>query len=277
MRLLLICLFLLNLLALAAGFGLLGSSEQRGEAERLTNQIHPERLQLDRVSAAPSSVAPSALGTHSNTGIEVVAPIPVEAVPLESITDSPIEAIPPILDDLAVGDEDPGSLRASPLAGEVDFSLNDSTLVCVAYENLTEAQRDDIFAFIQSMSPALRVTTEIIEPPASWWVRIPTTGSRNAAEERTRQLRAQGIADLFIVREPGPNQYAISLGLFRTEASARQHLSDLQARQVRGADIAPRTPPSFTLEITGTDTEVQQLDEALQESNTTLQGGVCAQ
>lgn len=305
MRLVLICLLLLNLLALAAGFGLLGSSEQRGEAERLTNQINPERLRLEPIASIPSAAQP---GSRSGASAGTAAPTPqtsrpsrdtaqpsdapsaapaapVPPSPLPTSTPTPLStpAIAPTGESrstLADEPTDPPAETTPPdalLVEEAAIEPDDTTLACVAYVELAEAERDEIVAIAESVSPAPRITTEMIEPPASWWVRIPPTGSRNAAEERARQLRAQGITDLFIVREQGPNQYAISLGLFRTEASARQHLADLQARQVRGAEIAARNPASFALEITGTAGAIGRLNARLAQSGTNLQAGTCAQ
>ncbi len=305
MRLVLICLLLLNLLALAAGFGLLGSSEPRGEAERLTNQINPERLRLEPVAPITSAAQPSTSSGGSAATASPTTPTsvlsrdtaqpldtpsaapatPVPTSPLPTSTPTPLAApaiAPTGASRSTLADEptDPPAETTPPgalLVEEVATETDDTTLVCVAYADLAESERDEIVAIAESVNPIPRITTEMIEPPASWWVRIPPTGSRNAAEERARQLRAQDITDLFIVREQGPNQYAISLGLFRTEASARQHLADLQARQVRGAEIAARNPASFALEITGTTGAIGRLNARLAQSGTNLQAGTCAQ
>ncbi len=91
----------------------------------------------------------------------------------------------------------------------------------------------------------------MIEPASGWWVRIPPAASRAAADQRAAELRQSGINDLFVVRENGPDQSAISLGLFRTEAAARQHLIDLQRRRVNDASVTRRTPATYRVELRG--------------------------
>ena len=64
LRVLLILLLVLNLLALAAGRGWLGVAPSRGEPERLSNQLHPERIVLHAelpaaMQALPGTIPPS--------------------------------------------------------------------------------------------------------------------------------------------------------------------------------------------------------------------------
>ncbi len=77
-------------------------------------------------------------------------------------------------------------------------------------------------------------------PGATWWVRLPPQGSRDLAERKAKELRGLGISDLFIVQEAGPNQFAISLGIFKTESAANQLLNQLRTRGVRSASVEIR-------------------------------------
>ena len=68
----------------------------------------------------------------------------------------------------------------------------------------------------------------------------PQSDGRAGALRKTRELRALGVEDYFIVQEEGPNRWAVSLGVFRTEAAARARLAALQAKKVRSAEVGPR-------------------------------------
>lgn len=267
MRLLLICLLILNLLALAAGFGLLGNSSPRGEPERLTNQINPERLQLEPSAPAPTKAAIDAVRTEAAAVASAPRPTPdpvTTPAPLPAPASDPLP--PP-----AATTPTPAlrSTEPDPSAPVEEIETQDpvpdvtsvaaEALICTAYAGVTEPRLDALRAEAGLVDQGIRIAAEQTEPPASWWVRIPPAESRAEAETRARQIRALGVSDLFVVRDEGPNQNAISLGLFRTEAGARQHLSELEARQVRGAEIAARIPAVYTVQISGPETAVARL------------------
>jgi hypothetical protein len=73
----------------------------------------------------------------------------------------------------------------------------------------------------------------------SYWVHIPSQKSRADAEKKASELRALGIADFYIVQEAGPMQFAISLGVFKAEEAANNHLAQLRPKGIRSAIIAP--------------------------------------
>lgn len=268
LRLLLIVLLLLNLLALAAGLGWLGSSSPRGEPERLTNQVDPDRIQLQMASIDEKAATPTASPRQARETAEASsttmtpetaevtstppssqpAPPAREAAQIEPQTTTAIEDPAPI--DEQVAQEE----AASPLLPE------DEPRICISFARLSEERTSAIENMARDTDPLIASTAEMTDPPDAWWVRIPPTGSRQAAEQRAAQLRTLGINDLFIVRAEGPNQYAISLGIFRTESRARQHFSDLAARRVRGAEIAPRTPPLYRIQLSGPQSLIEALN-----------------
>ncbi len=59
-----------------------------------------------------------------------------------------------------------------------------------------------------------------------YWVYLPPLDDVEAAEARVEELRAEGIDDVAVVRA-GPQQHAISLGIFSAE-----HRADLRHRQL---------------------------------------------
>lgn len=277
LRLLFIVLLLLNLLALAAGLGWLGSSVPRGEPERLTNQIDPNRIQLQaavighdssqRHTSAPptseSSEAPRTEQAEISRAAPAMAPSPPTPEPATAPSTATYPAAatadPSPLADATAPPDVPREtvLQAPPVVSEPPAQTasvtppKDQARVCIALAKLTEAQLATLRRMAQDADPRIAITATVTDPPEAWWVVIPPTGSQQAAERRAAQLRAQGIDDLFIIRAEGPTQYAISLGIFRTEARARQHFSDLEARRVRGAEIAPRTPALYQADIVG--------------------------
>jgi hypothetical protein len=73
-------------------------------------------------------------------------------------------------------------------------------------------------------------------------VYIPSQGSKEAADRKVAELRALGVSNLFIISGDSPYKWGISLGLFKSEASAQTMLAALVKQGVRSARIAPRGP-----------------------------------
>ena len=71
------------------------------------------------------------------------------------------------------------------------------------------------------------------------WVMIPPQRSRAAAERTTERLKELGVTDYSVVLE-APRRNAISLGIFRTEEAAQNHLASLQKRGVTEATVEVR-------------------------------------
>lgn len=230
LRFVLILLLLLNALAFAAISGWLGFVPPRGEPERISNQLHPDRIKLLNPSApaggAPSTPAPS-------------SPAPSSPVPSSPQSPEPSDTIdtPPSLPNEQQQAQVPPSMTPAP----------SPDTQCFYWSGLNASDADHLTALLTAGGMVPRQSS--VAAPTSWWVRIPPQGSREAAERRVRELKAQGIADLYIVPDEGPNQFAISLGLFKTEASSNQHLAQLRAKGVRGASIAVRETVEYRLEV----------------------------
>lgn len=256
LRLLLIILVLFNLLALAAGQGWLGTSETRGEPERLTNQINPDAIVLKaaRPESGPTSPAPLA----TKPAAKPAPPVPATG---SNAPDKP----------------EPRSEPApAPSPEVVKAPPPEDVPVCYAY-TLPQPQADELEKLFRAASKSIKVSRETVEPANTWWVRIPPFDSRQRAEKRMRELKEAGVTDLFVVREPGPNQNAISLGLFRTESSARQHLSDLASKRIRDADVIPRNPAIQRLEVRGNDAIVTPASERIGADRPILGRSTCPQ
>jgi hypothetical protein len=73
-------------------------------------------------------------------------------------------------------------------------------------------------------------------------VYVPSQGSKEAADRKAAELRALGVTNFFVISGDSPYKWGISLGLFKSEASAQAMLASLSKQGVRSARIAPRGP-----------------------------------
>lgn len=107
---------------------------------------------------------------------------------------------------------------------------------CVEFSGIpaTDAQRAR--EAFNSLQLGTRLSERRVEDITRYWVFIPPTNDRRAAENRMAELRKQGVQDLSI----RPDN-AISLGVFSSEEAARRFLANIQARGVRGAEQGPFT------------------------------------
>ena len=82
---------------------------------------------------------------------------------------------------------------------------------------------------------------------SSYVVYMPPQGSKEGAEKKAAELRALGVRNYFIMSDNTPMRWAISLGVFKTEAAAQNQLAALSKQGVRTAKIAPRMSGSKLL------------------------------
>lgn len=85
-----------------------------------------------------------------------------------------------------------------------------------------------------------RLTQRQVDDTATWWVFIPPRGSKQDAQKKAAELKARGVDEYFILQDEGPLRYALSLGVFKTEAAATNRLEALRAKGVRTAQVGPR-------------------------------------
>lgn len=93
-------------------------------------------------------------------------------------------------------------------------------------------------------------------------MRIPPQRNRGEAERRVVELNLLGVSDTFIVQESGPNQNAVSLGLFKTENRARILLGQLRAKGVENAGIEPRMSTSYRIQANVPANELRIVESA---------------
>lgn len=82
---------------------------------------------------------------------------------------------------------------------------------------------------------------------AGYVVHMPPQGSKDGADKKAAELRALGVHNYFIMSDNTPLRWAISLGIFKTEAAAQNQLAALMKQGVRTAKITPRMSGSKQL------------------------------
>lgn len=137
-----------------------------------------------------------------------------------------------------------GSSKVSPGAAQLER--------CRLVSGLAPGEIQRLIA--QASQPELRLAIKLNESPKNaYWVWIPPLANRPTAEKKLAELKARDIAGFSLVADPGPDQYAILLGLFTSELTANAYLQELAKRGVRSAKLLVREDPldKALLEVRG--------------------------
>lgn len=105
---------------------------------------------------------------------------------------------------------------------------------CVEFYGIQPADATRAREAFNTLQLGPRLAERRVEDITRYWVYIPPTPDRRAAETRMAELRRQGVADLSM----RPDN-AISLGVFSSEEAARRFLTTVTAKGVRGAEQGP--------------------------------------
>lgn len=110
-----------------------------------------------------------------------------------------------------------------------------------------------------------RASEQSRERPGWFLVYLPPEKTLADAEQRLEQLRAQGLRDLFVLRDEGPLRFGIAVGSFRDRDLARKQVALLERRGVKGARVgeSPTAVRSTRVLIRGAEAAaIRQLQEA---------------
>ena len=79
-----------------------------------------------------------------------------------------------------------------------------------------------------------------VEYVSGYWVYIPPPKTRAEINKKISLLKARGVADYFIVQEPGKWHNAISLGVFKTNEAAQKFVDKLAAKGIKTPVVGER-------------------------------------
>jgi pyruvate/2-oxoglutarate dehydrogenase complex dihydrolipoamide acyltransferase (E2) component len=209
------CLFVVNAVLFAMGRGYLGdyASSQR-EPGRLQNQLNAGNLTL--MSAADAKLASAA---PAPAAVAEPAPAP-EAAP------APVAPAPP--------PPPPPPPKPAPKAAPL--------LACTEVGNFsaTEARRFDAALAPMNLGQRLSHRGVPSQDISSYIVYLPPQGSKENADKKTAELTALGVTSYFVISDASPLRWAVSLGVFKTEAAAQTLLATLNKQGVHTAKVSPR-------------------------------------
>jgi hypothetical protein len=111
--------------------------------------------------------------------------------------------------------------------------------VCTQWGPFSDADRAKAQADLDALKLGRQLSQHPVTVTDAWWVSLGPMPTRAAADRRVTELRALSIGDLSVV-DSGNGQFAVSLGIFRTQNAASARVQALAARGITEAHAAPR-------------------------------------
>ncbi len=135
---------------------------------------------------------------------------------------------------------EPDRLRISGKGVPIPTAAEPPREACRALAGLERAAADKLVELIAGRDAQLKIDRRALDEPKSWWVSIPPLPNSAQADSKAAELSRLGVKDFYVVRESGPNQYAISLGLYKSEEAAKGYLAALIRKNVKSARMQVR-------------------------------------
>jgi hypothetical protein len=146
----------------------------------------------------------------------------------------------------------PADLPPPVSAGKKPSAL---ALACMEWGSFTVADAPRAEQALEPLGLGARLTQRRAEEIAGWWVFIPPQGSRQGALRKAAELKGLGVDDYYIMTD----DWALSLGVFRSEEAAQARLAALRAQGVRSARLGARETvvPRIWLQVKSVDAPLQ--------------------
>lgn len=111
-------------------------------------------------------------------------------------------------------------------------------LACIELLSFTQGEAARFENRIDALGLASQLSRRELPMPSSYMVMLPPQGSREAADQKTTELRGMGITDSFVIQDNSARRFGIALGTFRSQEAAQAHLETMTRRGARSARIA---------------------------------------
>lgn len=243
------------LLLANAGAAVVISLQTPHKVDLATYELNAQRVRLvgpDEV-LQPETASPASTG---QTGTPAADAAPVNpTAPAEAASGKTAAAaaaptpLPPTTQSAALATTPakpvPASPPAEPVAAHVAETKTESRQVCLRLQHLDDASAQTLKTHFDKRKFRYRDLAEPVEarPGSKYWVYLPTSEGREAANQKSVDLKARGF-DNYVVSNDGAFRNALSLGLFSQESGARTLASKLGAAGIKGVQVQQRGVPA---------------------------------
>jgi F0F1-type ATP synthase assembly protein I len=154
------------------------------------------------------------------------------------------EALRLVTAEIALAAQTPASEMAASTSSIPELAAGVAVVIppaCLMWGVFLPEDVSKVETRLATLSLGERQSRQNVQDGGSYIVYIPSQGSKEGADKKAANLVQLGIREYLIIQDQSKLRWGISLGVFRTEEAARQHLISLNARGVHTAKVGPRT------------------------------------
>lgn len=181
-------------------------------------------------------VAPQAVPPDEHAGLvllqgETAASL-AQAQPASAAVAEPVAEPEPVASAPAASDA--GGAGSAPVASvaSVAAEVPAERRICMRWGDFTTTQWREARASLRLQFASVEIEEFLNEDKARYWVYLPPFDTQEQARAAVADLKARGVGDTFIIQEPGPQQLAVSLGLFSKKSMAEEFVARLKAKGI---------------------------------------------
>lgn len=165
--------------------------------------------------------------------IDATQSTPVKTLPDSAPALAPVATLVPMAASAPVA-------NPAPVDNPAPEVIKQNTMVCLEWGDFSGADLKRATEILSALQLGDKLSQRQIEYGKGYWVYIPPLKGKAVVNQKISQLKARGVNEYFIVWDAGAFQYAISLGVFKTQDAAQNHLSKLNVKGVRSAKVGER-------------------------------------
>lgn len=145
-------------------------------------------------------------------------------------------------------------------------------IACTEIGNFEPAEAKRFEEQLAVLALGDRQSRRNVKEVASHMVYIPPLADKEAADNKAGELKRIGVTNYFIIQDNSSLRWGISLGVFKTEDAAKNHLANLNRQGVRSARIGARSITSSKMAF-----QLHDLDAASKARLDSIKAGFPAQ
>lgn len=144
-------------------------------------------------------------------------------------------------------------------ASAVSAQADKPAAACTEVGAFDEAEAKRFETQLAPLALGDRLTRRAVQEASRYIVYMPPQGSKDAADKKAGELKRLGVNDFFVIQDNSPLQWGISLGVFKSEESARKQLAELNQKGVRSARVGTQGtgPSKLVFQLHGLDAAAQ--------------------
>lgn len=204
-------------------------AELNPEKIRLLDLPLPRQMPDSAVPSLPQAVVASApVAVVAPVATPIASSVPAAAAPL-------LPASAPLVAPLPLSVAAP--VPAAPIS---TTTVNSGVKTCMEWGEFSGSDLALATKELAGLKLGDRLSQRTVEYASGYWVYIPPLQNQAAVNKKIEQIKALGVMDFYVLKEPKKLNRAISLGVFKTEEAAKNFQQTLKKKGLSSIKVGER-------------------------------------